>query len=283
MGANSNIEWTNHTFNIAWGCEKISPGCKNCYADELSHRYGHDIWGANKPRRVFGEKHWNEPLKWNREAEKAGVPAKVFCSSMCDIGEDHPTIAQEREKLWPLIKATPHLIWQLLTKRSNRLAEILPADWGAGYQNVWIGTSVEDQKAADARIPNLLALPAAVRFLSIEPLIGPVDFDRSRLGFFDGTDGCGIHWVIVGGESGPGARPMHPDWARSLRDRCQQLSVPFFFKQWGDWAPPAQFPAEHWAAHHDYVLDEYVIRAGKKKTGRELDGRTWSEFPKDAR
>lgn len=124
------IAWTHRTFNLAWGCTKVSPGCKNCYADTLSGRYGHSVWGPKNPRRTFGPKHWAEPLKWNAEAQAAGTRLRVFSSSMCDYMEDHPTITQERAKLWPLIRATPHLDWQLLTKRSDRIAANLPADWG---------------------------------------------------------------------------------------------------------------------------------------------------------
>ncbi len=238
MSANSAIEWTDHTFNIAWGCTKISPGCVNCYADTLSHRYGFDVWGPDTARRVFGVKHWNEPMKWNREAGMLGRPAKVFCSSMCDLFEDHPTIDQERAKLWPLIRATPNLIWQLLTKRADRIAACLPGDWGAGYPNVWLGVSVESQEYADARIPRLCDVPAAVRFLSVEPMLGPVKLCSgcpgcpSDCGWAKGkrmpglAGPSGISWVIVGGESGPKSRPMHPDWARSLRDQCAAASVP---------------------------------------------------------
>lgn len=250
MGAESKIEWTDATFNIVWGCEKISPGCKNCYADSLSSRYGFDVWGADKARRVFGDKHWQEPLAWNRKAEKRGAPMKVFCSSMCDIGEDHQTVAKERAKLWPLIKATPWLIWQLLTKRADRLAAILPADWGAGYANAWLGVSVEDQKHADLRVPHLLETPAAVRFLSVEPMLGPVNLDpylglecRHHGAHIEGDTGALVcskcdetpapDWVIIGGESGNGARPMHEEWARELAARCRRAAVPVFVKQMG--------------------------------------------------
>lgn len=236
MSANSPIEWTDHTFNIAWGCEKVSPGCAHCYADTLSSRYGHDVWGKDKPRRVFGEKHWAEPLKWNRAAEKEGIRKRVFCSSMCDVFEEHPTINEEREKLWPLIRATPWLDWQLLTKRPDNILGHLPSDWGldredcSGYSNVWLGTSVENQRFAN-RVLQLCVVPARVRFLSMEPLLGFVDLADVWEGrTFRGNK---IHWVIVGGESGPKHRPMRMDWARCIRDQCADAGVPFFLKQLG--------------------------------------------------
>lgn len=241
MAENTAIEWTDATFNIAWGCMKVSPGCTHCYADTLSRRYGHDVWGpaATTARRTFGEKHWGEPLRWNRAAEQAGVRRRVFCSSMCDVFEDHPTIDAERAKLWPLIRATPSLDWQLLTKRPERILARLPGDWGEGYPNVWLGTSVESQEYADERIPHLLAVPARVRFLSCEPLLGRITFrwaswdpnsgKRVERWHLDGL--AGIHWVIVGGESGPQARLMDVGWADKLRLECADAGVAFFMKQ----------------------------------------------------
>lgn len=226
MSANSPIEWTDHTFNIAWGCEKVSPGCAHCYADTVSKRYGHGgVWGKDAPRRTFGERHWAEPLAWDRKAEKEGIVRRVFCSSMCDVFEDHPTIDAEREKLWPLIRETPWLDWQLLTKRPERVLEHLPKDWGSGYANVWLGTSVESQRFI-LRAEMLAFIPARTRFISAEPLLRPLDlsvlFTHNR-----------IHWVVAGGESGPKCRPMHPTWARNLRDQCETAGVAFFLKQLG--------------------------------------------------
>lgn len=174
MGKDTGIPWTDHTFNMTWGCTKISLGCANCYADVWAARWGLDLWGAN-PRRLFGPKHWAEPLKWQAAAKRDGVRRRVFTSSMADVFEDHPAIDAERPKLWDLIRKTPDLDWQLLTKRANRIAANLPDDWGDGWPNVWLGVSVENQATADERIPHLLKIPAAVRFLSVEPLLGPVD------------------------------------------------------------------------------------------------------------
>lgn len=221
MAEKTIIAWTDHTWNLAWGCEKISPGCMNCYADNLSRRYGHDVWGKNKPRRTFGPKHWDEPVKWDRSARTEGRRKRVFCSSMTDYLLEDPTIDRERERLWDLIRRTPYLDWQLLTKRSSRIASCLPDDWSDGYPNVWLGVSVEDRKHGLPRIDDLREIPASVRFLSAEPLL-------EDLGVIDLT---GIDWVIVGGESGARYRLMDHAWARSIRDQCAESGTAFFFKQ----------------------------------------------------
>ena len=171
MAEKTGISWCDHTFNIAWGCFKISPGCTNCYADTLSARFGNDVWGKDKPRKTFGVKHWNEPLKWNKAAEKDGAKHKVFSSSMCDIFEDHPTITAEREKLWDLIRKTPNLIWQLLTKRADRIKDNLPEDWGNGWPNVWMGVSIENDDYV-WRADCLREVSAVVHFISYEPALG---------------------------------------------------------------------------------------------------------------
>src|SRR5437763_8963468 len=232
--AQTTIEWTHrclpggtvipgYTFNIAWGCQRVSEGCKHCYADALSSRYGYDLWGPKAPRRVLSPSYWVAPLSWNREALAQGHKRLVFCSSMADVFEDHPIINQEREKLWPLIRRTPSLVWLLLTKRPENVLPMVPSNW-VWPSNVWVGTSVENQKRADERIPALLRIPVGVRFLSCEPLLSPLDLSAYL---------SDLQWVIVGGESGPRARPMNPAWPRSLRDQCSAARVPFFFKQWG--------------------------------------------------
>lgn len=226
MAADSNIAWTHHTFNPVWGCLKVSPGCANCYADTLASRYGHDVWGpvATTPRRTFGDKHWREPVKWNADAERSSERQRVFCGSMCDVFEDHPTTTAERAKLWPLIRATPWLDWLLLTKRPERIAANLPADWGDGWPNVWLGTSIESQDYA-SRADYLCAIPAVVRFVSYEPALGPLDL-RANLSRID--------WVIYGGESGSGYRPHDLAWPRAMRDACAVAGVAFFYKQSAD-------------------------------------------------
>ncbi len=228
MSNSTAISWTDHTFNIAWGCRRVSPGCAHCYADTMAIRLGHNVWG-NAPRRTFGPKHWAEPLAWNERAARAdlapgvlgnGMPRLVFCGSMCDVFEDHPQINAEREKLWPLIWKTPNLIWQILTKRPERIADNLPRDWGDGYPNVWLGTSIENNDYC-WRAYKLVQVPATVQFLSYEPALGPLH-DLSL---------DGISWVIFGGESVPGFRPMRLAWAQDMRDKCRAAGVPFFFKQ----------------------------------------------------
>lgn len=280
MSANSAISWTDATFNLAWGCIKVSPGCDNCYAMTLAKRRGFNVWGPAKTteRRTFTDNHWRDPIRWNAKAA-SGEPGVrgvgnhlVFCSSMADVFEDHPTIEAEREKLWPLIRATPHLDWQLLTKRPERIAANLPADWGTGYPNVWLGTSVENQKYADERIPVLLNVPARVRFLSCEPLIGPVSLRGSWHDYLQGwttetqpeccrhpinDECCGspdsaavqaqtnrIDWVIVGGESGSNRRPMDLAWARQIMVDCASAGVAFFFKQIAAPRPGADGPSD---------------------------------------
>lgn len=220
MSEKTIIAWTDHTFNIAWGCEKVSPGCKNCYADGIATRYGHRLWGPGSARRTFGDKHWSDPLKWDAQAKREGTRKRVFSSSMCDVFDSHPTIAEEREKLWPLIRQTRNLDWQLLTKRPQNITAALPSDWGAGYPNVWLGVSVESIDYA-GRVDILREVPAAVRFISYEPALGPLA----------GIDLTGIDWVIYGGESGPKYRDHDIEWARTMRVACEEAGTAFFFKQ----------------------------------------------------
>jgi protein gp37 len=246
MGKNSAIGWTDHTFNPWWGCAKVSPGCKNCYAETLSLRWGHDAWGAGS-RRLFGPKHWNEPLAWDRNAGRAGKRARVFCASMADVFEDRDDVALARVHLWDLIERTPNLDWLILTKRPENFARLLPS-WGVS-RNVWLGVSAEDQEAADKRVPLLLECPAPIRFVSAEPLLGPIDFGNIRHkiapssfvtfpalepgGFQQHEPEKRLDWIIIGGESGPGARPFRIDWARSILGDCRAAGVACFVKQMG--------------------------------------------------
>ena len=256
------IEWVQntdgtpgHTWNPWWGCQRVSPGCEHCYAETLAHRYNYRVWGPAKTtgRRMMSENYWRQPLRWDKAAAAAGERHRVFCASMADVFEDHPDLTDPRRRLWELISVTPALDWLLLTKRPENVNDMLPALWTQSAHgvppNIWIGTSVEDQHRADERIPHLLRVPARVRFLSCEPLLGPVDLSGStvdgvwidqeyadlnnELGRVVEAEGWPIHWVIVGGESGAGARPMHPEWARSLRDQCQAAGVAYFLKQMG--------------------------------------------------
>lgn len=301
MGENSRIEWCDHTFNPWTGCTKVSPGCAKCYAETMSRRLPQlGRWGPGGERKRTSAANWRKPLSWNRIAGAAGGPRyrpRVFCASLADwLDAEIP--AQWLADLLDLIHATPHLDWLLLTKRpelwrerlaaalahAERLAPPAPGasmvrSWlyhGYAPANVWIGTTVEDQRRADERIPALVDIPARVQFLSCEPLLEQVNLDLD-----------GINWVICGGESGHGARPMHPDWARSLRDQCQAAGVAYFFKQWGEWAPAADIdvcdpvmgtPVTS-ARYHALPGGSGMLRVGKAAAGRELDGRTWDEVP----
>lgn len=306
MGADTKIEWCDHTFNPWEGCTKVSPGCAHCYAEARNARFSGGtaaLWGKGKPRRRTSEANWRQPLKWDRFQETSGAVhhggerPRVFCASLADWLDDEVPVEWLADLL-DVIRRTPNLDWLLLTKRpenwDRRVYEVRIAamkgdtarddaiyaftdSWmiGSAPGNVWIGTTVEDQQRADERIPHLLKIPAKVRFLSCEPLLGPVDLRlMSHLGPVERVNqnfvkqDCLINWVICGGESGPGARPMRPDWARSLRDQCAAAGVPFLFKQWGEWA---------WAFSSDGRPSMSLV--GKKLAGRSLDGIEHNEFP----
>lgn len=235
MGIETEIAWTDSTFNPWWGCFKISAGCKNCYADTFAKRVGLKVWGQDAEHRRFGDKHWREPEKWNRAAERDGRRQRVFCASMADVFEGRNEDADDRARLFALIEATPHLDWLLLTKRPQNMIALAPDRWRGGWPpNAWAGTTVEDQNCGDERVPELLKVPAQIRFLSMEPLIAPVIF-RGRHWFDQTADFMrgGISWAIVGGESGHGARPFDVAWARSIRRYCDEAGVAYFFKQAG--------------------------------------------------
>jgi protein gp37 len=276
MGETTAIGWTDHTFNPWIGCTKVSPACDHCYAEALRKRTGQDEWG-NDVRTVTGDAYWRNPHKWNAAAEKAGERRRVFCASLADVFEDRPELDEYRARLFELIGDTDWLDWQLLTKRPENVLRMVPESWLShglaspwGWPaNAWIGTTVEDQEHADRRIPHLLAIPAKVRFLSVEPLLGRLTLfhwlircrhDWANEGAPSVHARCerggvqpGIDWVIVGGESGGGHRPLEVGFARDLKDECAQAGVPFFFKQVGGRTPTAG--------------------------GDELDGRRYKEFP----
>lgn len=306
MGTETKIEWCDHTFNPWWGCTRVSPACEHCYAEAFAKRTGNDVWGAKAPRKFFGDKHWAEPRRWNEAAAKAGVRKRVFCASMADVFEDRRDLDEARSRLWTLIAETPHLDWLLLTKRPDVMLRLWPWQPDAVPHNVWAGVTLEDQRRANERIPVLLRVPARVRFLSCEPLLGPVDLDDiespdgddfSALDRIDADQDSEAHgeefhtvdWVIAGGESGPGARPMKPDWARALRDQCANAGVPFFLKQWGDWWPVQQWQYESGREKpKETELEclpnqECFIRLGKAKAGSLLDGREHKAWPEVAR
>jgi protein gp37 len=281
MGKDSRIEWTHHTFNPWWGCVKVSAACDHCYAETWAKRLGEDVWGPKSERRFFSDAHWKEPLRWNREAGETGERRRVFCASMADVFENRKDLIPHRLRLFELIEQTPHLDWLLLTKRIHLVRKQLPK----GYElpsNVWLGATVENQDAVDKRLDYLLEFTTpAVRFLSCEPLLGPIDVSRF---LHKGALGTRVDWVIAGGESGPGARPMDPLWPESLRKQCTSARVPFHFKQWGHWAPAEQASDVMTARTPIHVVrrdgTEVTLAAvGKGKAGRTLGGRHWDQFP----
>lgn len=280
MGKDSKIEWTHHTFNPWWGCQKVSPGCKHCYAETWAKRVGLDVWGAGADRRELSEAHWRHPLSWNAEAERSGQRKRVFCASMGDVFEDRRDLDDRRARLWQLIGETPSLDWLLLTKRPQNVSRLAP--YGDHWpDNVWLGATAETQKWLDKRMAELAALPARILFLSCEPLLGPLDFspwlERASCGECRKLD-----WVIAGGESGHHARPMHPEWLTSIRDQCVDAGIRFHFKQWGNWRPVAP-PQLNGYQNKTLSLasgeNVIVANVGKKAAGRKLQGVTWDQFP----
>lgn len=230
MADHSAIEWTDATFNPWWGCTRVSPACAHCYADSLARRYGHaDLWARDGRRRFFTENHWGRPFAWNRAASRAGKPLKVFCASMADVFEDHAELETWRARLWAVIEETPWLQWQLLTKRPELITKLAPWHdvWPA---NVWIGTSIENARHT-FRADLLREIPAAVRFVSAEPILGSLFANGNRKRH--PLKLHGIDWLIAGGESGPRCRPCDPGWIRELRDVCSATGTAFFLKQLG--------------------------------------------------
>lgn len=324
------IAWTDETWNPLRGCSKVSAGCANCYAEGMAARFS----GPGMPFEGLTTKgHWNgtvrlveekltAPLRWKR-------PRRVFVTSVSD--PFHPSVTDEMlDRIFAVMALAQQHTFQLLTKRPERMREYLAHSCGRiadaiiklrrergdhgsvvplphirpgsawwPLPNVWLGVSVEDQAAADERIPHLLATPAAVRFLSCEPLLGPVDIawavSWNRLNIAAGFLPRGhfapglehirpLDWVIAGGESGPKARPMHPDWARGLRDQCKAAEVPFLFKQNGEYRPTAD--GETWVPKclggdgTIFTQDGQTMRrVGKKAAGRLLDGVLHDAFP----
>lgn len=319
-----------YSFNPWRGCTKVSEGCKYCYAEVLSKRNPKvlGMWGPQGTRVMASESYWRQPLKWDAQAKAAGERHRVFCASLADVFEGPETCSAEayevirraRVRLFNLIAETPHLDWLLLTKRPENVISMIwetcaysgahtPGGqmahaWKLGKppKNVWMGTSVEDQKAADTRVQALIKIPAEIHFLSCEPLLGHVTL------FYEQETGCGvlrgpgvavsggmsvstpdsppegyddsypgIDWVIAGGESGPHARPMHPDWARSLRDQCKLANVPFHFKQNGEFVSVSE--VEGRGVHYTFPDGATVRCTGKELAGRTLDGEIHDALP----
>jgi len=308
------IEWADEVWNPVTGCSKVSEGCRHCYAERVAGRF----WGERKftDVRVHPER-LEDPLHWRK-------PRRVFVNSMSDLFH-HDVPFHFVYRVWRTAALANQHTFMILTKRPDRMLEF--SHWMAGGddisvaewpQNVWLGVSVETQKEADKRVPLLLETPAAVRFVSCEPLLGPVRLGE-WLPSYDPTQHYArpehegkLDWVIAGGESGPGARPCHPDWARGLRDACLASNVPFFFKQWGEWLPISEMGEEEQDHLYEPALERYpdstreckvpcraigfdggehwhltngfpsflTFQVGKKRAGRDLNGRTWEEFPR---
>lgn len=226
MGLTTGISWTDSTFNPVIGCTKVSDGCKFCYAETLNHRWKGGNWGPGAPRRVTSDSNWKQPVKWDKDAEKANKRHKVFCASLSDCF-DLEWPEGIRERLWSLIEQTPHLDWLLLTKRTDNIVKMVPKTWlDKPLYNVWYGTSVEDNRVRE-RIDILAEVPAVMRFLSIEPMIGDIDYPESFKK---------INWAIYGGESGS-ERGMDEEWVRKGIKVCRENKVTPFVKQMGSvWA-----------------------------------------------
>lgn len=334
MAKATKISWAHSTFNPWIGCEKVSPACDHCYAELVAKRMGRDLWGKSAARFFTGEAYWNEARRWNEEAGRRGGPWRVFCGSLCDVMEDRRDLDERREMLWELIGETPNLTWLLLTKRPENFVKFTPEEWSGGWpENVWALTTVENQRRLEERVPHLLRVPARVRGLSIEPMLGPITLPETVLPctnckgrgwvlpFFSANHGVPckkcqeravaldggarvgprtkivfdtIQWVIVGGESGGGARPMNPSWARALRDQCAKHGVAFHFKQHGEWVARADATGVDgkrtvWLSTDGEVREDLervdrtkwtlMVRAGNKAIGRALDGRLWDQTP----
>jgi len=231
------IGWCYDTFSPWRGCQKVSPACQHCYAEAMSKRFDGDIWGPSAPRLFQNDEYWKKPIRWNAAARRAGKRLRIFCASMADVFENRTDLVAPRARLFGLIEATPSLDWLLLTKRPENIERLSPK---LGQPNVWLGTSAENQKYWDERMPILMAIPAIVHFVSAEPLLSPITMNE--LGLYP-------EWLICGGESGPKARPMEREWAESFRDQCQANNVAFFMKQMAKKAPiPAELLVRQWPA-----------------------------------
>lgn len=310
MSETTNIEWTDATWNPIWGCSRVSKGCRHCYAEQIAGRFS----GPGKPyeglvHKVGKEWRWTGELRLAKQVLKQPLhwqkPKRIFVNSMSDLF--HEKVSRKwLDQIFAVMALCPHHTFQILTKRPERMLDYISgmlkdsgeipyyanllgkvrSSWLSDafqsatskplipMENVWLGVSVEDQDTADERIPLLMQTPAAVRFISAEPLLGPV--------YLEDCYGENLDWVIAGGESGRDARAMDPFWARLLRDQCIAGDIPFFFKQWGSWKPllkgedpPRPCPAGLY--HGDQ--NDLMAEVGKRRAGRMLDGREWNEFP----
>lgn len=263
MGNKTNIAWTEKTWNPWHGCQKVSPGCAHCYMYRDKLRYGQNPLLVQRSKTTF-----TDPLKWNE-------PALIFTCSWSDFFISDAD--DWRDAAWEVIRRTPQHIYQILTKRPERILDCLPLDWSENFKHCWLGISAEKQKYFDLRYPYLANVPNGNRtFLSLEPLIGPVTLDLAIRGF---------SWIIAGGESGgKDSRVCDPDWIRSLRDECKAAKVPFFFKQWGNYLPVDGDPEARKPDYDAYTIGEYgkfqaYKSIGAKAAGNLLDGRKYEQFP----
>lgn len=254
MGETSRVEWTDSSWSPWYGCHKVSQGCAHCYAYREMAKYGKQPHIVTRSKTTF-----RAPIAWSKHQANWGK--KIFVCPWSDfwIEEADPW----REDALDIMRHTPMFTYIIPSKRLERVPDLLPADWGAGWPHVWLGASIEDQAAADLRVPLLLKIPCKTRFLSCEPLLYGIFFNSLYK----------VDWIIAGGESGPGARPCHPAWVRMLRDECDQGMVPFFFKSWGEYIP-AEPPAEQ-----RYTMPVEYIKVGRKQSGCMLDGREWHQYP----
>lgn len=255
MSEHTKIAWTDHTFNPWWGCTQVSPGCTNCYAKGNAAFRGYPgIWGAEAPRRFFGDGHWTEPLKWEAKAMAAGVRRRVFCGSMCDVFEDREEYDSVRQRLFEMIDATPNLDWLLLTKRPENMPAMAPQSWAGGWpMNVWAMATIESQQVLAERMEALLRIPAFVRGVSAEPLLGHLDFGlrnwitRGRPSV-NVRESCRIDWVIVGCETGSRRRPCSLRDVQLIVEDCEIAGVACFVKQLS-LAGRIEKDPEKWPAH----------------------------------
>lgn len=275
------IDWANYTWNPISGCSPASEGCQNCYAERVSKRF---------------KLPWGKPtIHWERlyHSKFPATPSRIFVCSMSDLF--HEDVNPEWIwQIWAAFRQRPGHTFIVLTKRAERMRSIL-SELLTPLPNVWLGVTAENQARADERIPLLLRTPAAKRFVSVEPMLGEISLRKYAYSRFcrtvrrelTGIDQPSLDWVICGGESGDGARPMHPDWARSLRDQCKSAGVPFFFKQWGEFAPCEwdglgicpECGEEHGRVIPGQLDSAPMIRVGKKAAGHLLDGVEHREFP----
>lgn len=312
MGADTAISWADHTVNFWAGCTKVSPACDHCYAEHLMDTRLHVTkWGPHGERKWIAQG-WKDAMRFQRFAEAFmrthGRRQRVFVNSLSDFFDNHRSIVW-RDEAWLLMRACPDVIFMLLTKRPQNIEKMLPDDWGDGYPNVWLGTTVENQEEADRRLGCLLPVKAALHFASYEPALGPVDWCKIRpdgiMFTLNALNGRGEHilgytgqtnalkLIIGGGESGKDARAPHPRWFVDTLDACEEHGTIFHFKQWGEWQPFISVgDVGTFIAHgkefsgedlHRFDDGSYSARVGIKNAGHLLEGVEHRRMPEDIR